>query len=165
MLVERVLLIKDVSAFVMEDLLPVTGLWDVAGRVRSSRRGEGLSYSWKALRNASSWQIRSAEKRKAKQRPCRVLRRGPHSLCDVDVSHKSAPSCFGHLSPQNGTHVCFFTRLDFSFMPCSGKICPVERQRKEEMEQSFELYFSSVGLVVWPFFKTTWRSPLMGCIW
>lgn len=56
--------------FVIQDLLPVTELWDVLGRVRSSSRGEGLCYSWKAL----FWQIHSAEKRSPKQRACWILK-------------------------------------------------------------------------------------------
>lgn len=105
--------------FVMEDLLPVTELWDVPGRVRSSSRGEGLNYSWKALRNASFWQIHSVEKRSAKQRPCWILK-VDLILCVMQMFpttvHQHVLHIFG---PQNDTLVCVFHLSKILILHCA----------------------------------------------
>lgn len=115
--------------FVMEDLLPVTELWDIPGRVRSSSRGESLNYSWKVLRNPFGKYI---QLRKEKQnRDLMDPWSGLYSLCYVSQGvHQHILHIF---SPQIGAlvfHLCTVLVLYYAMR----KICPVERQSKEEME-------------------------------
>lgn len=93
--------------FVMEDLLRVTVLWDIPGRLRSSSRGEGLNYSSKALRNPFRKYI---QLRKEKQnRDLMDPWSGLYSLCCA--SQGVHWHVLHHISPQTGALVFHLSKV------------------------------------------------------
>lgn len=166
-LVEMVVIVKDISDFVMEDLLVVTGLWDLSWESKASikkriwitvgRHREMLSFGKRCVQLREEMQSRD-----------------PTGF-SVWLVFPARCRCFPEqfTSTFSTSSVSQMVLLSsnsqlFKILNCHEKTCPSKRRREKEIEQSLELYLKSFGgLVVWYFLKTFWRRPMVviSCVW